>query len=465
MKFLLLTPIEAFSFQVIPDLGLMYIAAALRQAGFTVAIRDFRRRHTDFAALPGILRAEAPDVVGIKCYTHETDRVKRMAAAVKQTLPQAAVIVGGPHASMDPASLLAPDSGIDYVFVGEAERSVVGFARWLGSAQPGAVPDGIPGLAYRGRDGISVTPPEFEPDLDAIPLPAWDMMPPEKYPNEAAGMFVSEFPAAPMMLSRGCPFACTYCGGSRVMGKRIRHRSVENILREIDLLERDHGVKTFTFVDDNFTMDREKALRLFSALADRPRRIAFTFPNGVRASTLDEEMVRLMERAGCQYVALGIESGSDDTLRRMRKSQTVAEVREKVALIRRVSGIKVVGFFILGYPGEKIADVQETIRFAAALPIHHPHFCIFNPIPGTPAYEECLKQGLIGSAGLRPDQQTFDHLPIMLSGLSPRRVRFLHQYAYLRFYLTPWRMWSLLRDIRSPGHLWGILRRAIKLFW
>ena len=266
-----------------------------------------------------------------------------------------------------------------------------------------------------------------------------------------------------MMLSRGCPFNCAYCGAAKIMGERIRYRSPTNVLAEIDLLERDYGIRNFTFVVDNFTANRRQALALFEALAARPRRIAFTFPNGVRPATLVVELLKAMERAGCYSLSLWIESGSDQTLERMRKKQTVASVAQTVELIRSNTSIRITGFFILGYPGETIADVCNTIKFAARLPIHHPDFCVFAQLYGSPVYKELLDQGLILVSGLTHGEMNFDR-PMALPGLPPRKIILLHQYAYLRFYLKPWRIWNLLKEARSPGNFWVIVRRVIKLF-
>jgi anaerobic magnesium-protoporphyrin IX monomethyl ester cyclase len=403
-------------------------------------------------------------IVGIKCYSHEVTRVRRMTEVIRKSHPEARITVGGPHPSVDSAGVLSAMPVVDYAFLGESERSFKEFALWVKQGSGTPLPESIPGIAYRGDSGVEVRDPVFEEDLDKLPMPAWDMLPPDEYPDEAAGIFVPGFPTAPMMLSRGCPFRCSYCGSRYVMGERIRYRTVASILEEINILERDYGVRTFTFVDDNFTCNRERAMELFEALAERPRRIAFTFPNGVRPGTLDAELLRMMERAGCYSLALGIESGSDATLSRMKKRQTTAEIRQAVDLIRGTTSMRVTGFFILGYPGETLEDVRKTIQFATDLPIHHPHFCVFVPIPGTQVYDELRKEGWIPPEGLEPEQLTFDRPSFSLPGLPPKRLILLHQYAYLRFYMNPWRIWNLLKEIRSLGNMWVIMRRTIKLF-
>jgi anaerobic magnesium-protoporphyrin IX monomethyl ester cyclase len=188
------------------------------------------------------------------------------------------------------------------------------------------------------------------------------------------------------------------------------------------------------------------------------------FPNGVRVGSLDEELLRLMERAGCYILALGIESGVDETLSRMKKSQTTAQVRKVVKLIRLTTSIQVTGFFIMGYPGESLSDVKKTIRFAVNLPIHHAHFCLFIPIPGTPIYNELQEKGHIPPEGWESEHLTIDSPSFSLPGLPARKLLHLHQYAYIRFYSKPWRILNLLRLLKRREQLGVILRRFIKLF-
>jgi magnesium-protoporphyrin IX monomethyl ester (oxidative) cyclase len=364
---------------------------------------------------------------------------------------------------MDPAGTLSKMAAVDYVFLGESERSFCAFSLWVKQGAEGPPPDNVQGIAFRQGPGAVIRKPVFEEDLGKLPMAAWDLVNPRDYPDEATGIFVSGFPAPPMMLSRGCPVQCAYCGSRYVMGEKVRYRPATSILEEINFLEQNYGIRNFTFVDDNYTMSRTRALELFEALAKRPKRIAFTFPNGLRPRTLDAELLRAMAKAGCYALALGIESGSDETLKRMRKKQTVSEIRETVELVRRETKIRVTGFFILGYPGETLEDVRNTIRFATELPIHHPHFCVFEPIPGTRVYEELKEQGLIPPEGLEPEQLTFDKPSLALPGLPGRELVRLHQWAYLRFYLKPWRIWNLLTELKSSGHIWVILRRMIKL--
>jgi radical SAM superfamily enzyme YgiQ (UPF0313 family) len=408
MDLLLLTSVDPFSYQIIPDLGLMYLAASVRKAGHSVAILDCRKEGMDYDGLAEYVREARPEVVGIKSYTNEAVRIGRMAESIRRAQPGAVIITGGPLPTLDPRGALSNMEAVDFAFVGEAESSLPLFMDWVKDGRRGAVPEEIHGIAFRNDSGVTARESRLEEDLDKLPPPAWDLMPPDSYADETFGLFVPAFPTAPLLLSRGCPFQCAYCGARYISGNRMRYRSVENVLEDIDFLQREYGTRTFTFADDCFTTDRERAAAFFEALIRRPRKILFTFPNGVRAGSLDEELLKLMERAGCRLLGLGIESGSDQTLARMKKGQTTSLIREKVDLIRGSTSMLITGSFILGYPGETLADVKQTIKFAVDLPIHHAQICIFIPIPGTPVYDELVEQGTIRPEDWDPEQLTID---------------------------------------------------------
>jgi anaerobic magnesium-protoporphyrin IX monomethyl ester cyclase len=464
---LLLTAIDPFSYQIQPDLGLMYVAAAAREAGFTVGIRDCRKERWDEAEMGRRVAALRPRVVGIKSFSNEANRVARMAARVRRELPEAVIIAGGPHPSMDPQDTLKRMTAVDYAFVGEAERSVPPFLAWIKAGGRGAPPEEVPGIAYRtGADGeVMVREPVWEQDLDTLPFPAWDLMPPDSYPDEVIGLFSPAFPAAPISGSRGCPYRCNYCGAAKIAGNRFRYRSVDNLLAEIDLLAGRYGVKSLAFVDNSFTSIRPRAVKFFEALIARPAPMLFTFPNGVRANTLDEQLLPLMEKAGCRLVGLGIESSSAETLARMQKDQTTATVRQTVDLIRRTTSLYITGSFILGYPGETLEDVKRTIAFAIGLPVHHAHFCIFIPLPGSTVFQELAAAGQVRQDEWDPDQLTNDSAACSMPGLPMKDLQRLHHLAYLRFYLTPWRLLSLPRQIKSFSHLRIMLRIVAKVLF
>ena len=174
----------------------------------------------------------------------------------------------------------------------------------------------IENLAFRGENGIRINQLFIEENLDNIPLPDWSLIDPNKYPNSPHGTFTKNLPAAPILLTRGCPFDCDFCGGFSIMGKKIRRRSIANIMEEVELLRGEYGVKELHIEDDNFSLKKDFVIDFCSALLKRGLNISWSCPNGIRLDSLDKEMLYLMEKSGCYSFGVGIESGDDAVLKR-----------------------------------------------------------------------------------------------------------------------------------------------------
>lgn len=439
----------------VPPLGLGYLATALRGAGFSVGILDCtRERLTPAAAVRSVLRS-APRMVGVQAFSYDLPAVRDLAGAVKRADPAIVTVIGGAHPSGSPDTALADVPAADYAFAGEAETGLTLLARRTLRDEPHELA-AIPGLLWREGPVTLRNEPLFAGDLDALGLPAWDLMDPRGYVAAPQGVFLKSPPAAPVSSSRGCPFLCAYCAGRTLTGPRIRTRSIPLVLEEIELLWRRYGVREIHVVDDNFTADRSRVEEFCAGLAARCPGIAFTFPNGVRLDTLDAGLLRLLKSAGCYSLILGIESGSDRVLRLMRKGLTTEQIRRGAALVRD-AGIEVGGFFILGFPGETRAEMEETIRFSRTLGLTAAHFSNFIPLPGTEAHRALQERGELGP--LDWSRLFYADTPYVPPGMTARELKGLQRRAYLGFYLRPAILWGLRRRVRTLSQVRAIARR------
>jgi radical SAM superfamily enzyme YgiQ (UPF0313 family) len=190
--------------------------------------------------------------------------------------------------------------------------------------------------------------------------------------------------------------------------------------------------------------------------------IGLSFPNGVRLSTLDEEILNLLERAGCYSLGLGIESGSPRTLKNMKKAQSVEEIKEKVNLIHRASKIRTTGFFIIGYPTEEKEDILQTIRLSKELPINRAQFTICLPVPGSEMTEQLIKNGKMKDVDFGDISfQNIVHVP---ESMTLKELRKLRLKAYVEFYLRARIIFGLISEIQTLEHVKFIFRRVKKLF-
>ena len=317
----------------------------------------------------------------------------------------------------------------------------------------------MPGLVWRDNGTVRVNPRIFVDDLDGLGLPAWDLIKPQEYPEGPQhGAFFKQFPIAPIMVTRGCPYLCTFCAGGVVSGKKIRRRSIGHVLNELYLLHNDFGIKEFHIIDDNFTMDGAYVKEFLKQLKELDLGMSWAVPNGVRMNTLDDEMLALMKETGLYLVSLGIESGSDEVLRSMKKSITTAEIRECVKRIND-AGIDIAGFFILGFPGETPQTIRQTIRFSLELKLMRANFFTYLPFPGSDSYRELASNGDLKAVDWKRFYfMTAAYVP---KGMKRSQLKALHRRAFASFYLRPHIIIYHIRSIMSFRHFLFLLRRFL----
>ena len=443
---------------VVPSLGLGYLASSLRDAGHRPVVLDGMREQLTEPSFRSFIAGKRFDLVGFQSFTVDLPEVRRLMDATRQAMgPQVPIALGGPHASAVPEHAFGYLEHCDFVFKGEAERGLPQLLEKLGRG--GTDFGDVENLYHRANGGGPVQgPSRFIDELDDIAFPAWELMPPASYPNAPHGLTAQGFPAAPFIVTRGCPYRCTFCDAWSTAGRKLRARSMDNVLAEIEELTDRYGVKDLHLEDDNFSTDRRLVREFCEAVLSRPEPLSWCCPNGIRLDSLDEEILKLMARAGLHSFAVGIESGSPRVLERMRKQLDLRPTLEKLAAAQR-AGIRTTGFFIVGFPGETDEDVKATIDFAVSAPLDHAQFSNFLPLPATeaardlhpelelPPWEEFLTTG--GGAGYSPE------------GLDVGRWQ---RKGFLRFYLRPRVLLRTLVGLRSPSHLKYLLERVMRIF-
>ena len=454
MKILLLNPINR-SYVVMPSLGLGYLASSLTPHGHDVRILNSIKERFTYEAFGDLVGRERFDLIGFQVYSYDLSSVERHIAIIRQRSPGTVTISGGPHPSGDPHGILLYLKGLDLAFQGEAE---VGLPLLLTQLEQGRQEYGsIPGLIWRKSDAIVVNPAYAVQDLDSLPLPFWDLLQPETYPEAPHGAFTLAFPTAPIITSRGCPCRCTFCAGHRISGTKIRRRSIDNVMQELHLLK-DRGILEFHIEDENFTFNRDYVHAFCDRSMSEKLGMSWSLPSGIRIDTLDRDLLLAMARAGCYSLAVGVEFGSDRMLKETRKGLTVAMIRERIKLFSGM-GIKVTGFFLFGVPGETREEMEQTIQLALELPLDRAQFNNFMPLPGSDAWNRLKERGLLA----HPDwDRYFVHDVAHTDGtVSAIELKRLQRSAVLRFYLRPRIILGLLREIRSLRHLYYLLKRLI----
>ena len=457
MKILLVKPYNQ-SDHIQPSLGLGYLATALRKAGQDVHILDCIKDRITIDKFPELLRRYHPDVLGLQCYTFDLPYIGQALRIAKKVNKDIITIVGGPHPTALPEEMMRREgSDLDFLFAGEAE---IGFPKLVQAIEKGDKDlSTIPGLVFRDRDTIKMNPRIVVEDIDSLGYPAWDLIHPQRYPECQHGAFFKQFPIAPIMVTRGCPYPCTFCAGNLVSGKKIRRRSIDSVLSEIIMLKKDFGIKEFHIIDDNFTMDAEYTKDFLRRLKALDLGMSWAVPNGVRMDSLDEEMLRLMKEAGLYLISLGIESGSDDVLRSMKKGITTGKMRSCIKMID-AAGIDMAGFFILGFPGETVRTMNETVKFAAQLPLKRANFFTYLPFPGTESYQKLSDSGELKDVDW--ESFYFTNAAFTPRGLTRKDLKSMHRRAFATFYLRPGIMLYQLKSIKSLRHFSFLAKRFMR---
>lgn len=463
MNALLINPItsERGMYTSTPNLGLGYLAAALRNNGFGVSLFDGMKKGMTQNKLKERLHCKDYDVAGIQTYTCSVKEAQNTLDIIRKVDPDITTITGGAHPSCDPENTLDCVKS-DFAFRGEAE---IGLPALLNQLQGNGKPHfhEIPNLIWKNNGGTVCNPLQPVTDIDAVGLPSWDLIQPEEYPDAPIGGFVQRFPLATISCSRGCIHHCTYCANALIMGRKLRTRSSRSILEEINLLYHKYGVRELQIIDDCFTSSRELAVSVCEGIIKDGLNVSLSFPNGVRVESLDKELVRLLERAGCYSLGLGIESGSQRIVDHMKRGQKLDMIEEKIAMIKSVSRIRLSGFFIIGYPEENERDILDTINLAKRLPLSRAQFTVWMPVPGSEMTERLKREAWLDNLDLsKVALQQINYIP---PALTINKLKRLLRKAYCQFYFRPHICWGLLNEVRSASHLRNITRRVFQSFF
>ena len=489
------------------DVGQAFLARSLQSHGHQVEILDCMRQGMDLSVFSSWLKKSSFDAYGLKVYTHGLSEARAQMRAIKEQVPGAWVMAGGPHASGAGEKVFAHIPEADYAFQGEAEiglpqllsqlevqssisegqRSKVKAQRpetqsskvkgqssktkgqdsgrksqnqpFTLELSPSSLKD-IPGLIYRAEGGVKANAPQFVTDLDGIGLPALELLDIPGYMQENRRLVKTQY--LPVMTSRGCPYPCSYCTASLVSGKKIRRHSINFLMEWIEKYRKDYGAENFAIVDDAFSEDRSYVMEFCEALLKRNLNLRWDCgTNAVRLDTLEPGLLRMMERAGCFYISLGIESGSERILRDMHRKADLAEIREKIKLVKRETKMTVGGFFILGYPRETREDLRQTIKLALDLPLDLAQFWLFSPYPGSEITKKLEQEGRLENLDYSSCHNFAASLPA--NGVPLKTVKNYQRYAYLRFYSQPRILASTVkRNVRSPGDAWRMLEYLLR---
>lgn len=418
-----------------PNIGVAYLCAYLKKHGHQVKVYDdgLNNKHS----LTDSIKEFNPELVGITsfsyCYEYALDCIKKIKSNFN--IP---VVLGGPHVCVAKKDVFN-DSNVDFAIKREGEHSLVELIKAIGENKKDL--HYIDNLIW--RDGSQIIENQDRPfigNLDDLPFPDYSFFEVEKYVS-------SKVRATAIITSRGCPYRCTYCATLLSMGRNFRKRSAENVFAEIKQ-RYEEGYREFDINDDCFSLDIERANKIFDLVIDSGLDVRFQCYNGFRVDKVNLNLLKKMKKAGFYFLAYGCESGNQDVLDNIKKAVTLEQVRNAVVWSKE-AGIDCVVNFIVGHPEETYKQAQDTLKFAKSLNCNYVNFSNLIPYPGTEAYDWIKKQGrfLVNEDTYLKNINTYDDEPVFETKEFTKKQRNKimkqgHDYYYKRILI--WRLGKIV---------------------
>jgi radical SAM superfamily enzyme YgiQ (UPF0313 family) len=429
------------------SLGLAYLASYLRKhLDCRISILDIEVRGLNYEEVKESIKKENADIIGITCLTPTIPHVFKIAEIIKKEInPKSIIVAGGIHPTALPEETIR-NPFIDFVAVGEGESTFYELVKTIKEKRRDF--NKINGLYFKREGKIVATPPrELIADLDEIPFPARDLFDLSLY-YSAPTKKVSSDPAGPILTSRGCAFNCIHCISRKIWKGRVRFRSVQNVIKEMEECINKFGIKQFNIYDDTFTLNRERAMKICDEIIKRRWEIAWV--SFSRVNTISKELAKKMKKAGCKKISFGLESGSQKVLDLMRKQATTEMGRKAVEMVVK-QGILAHASFMFGNVGETEETIKETIKVAKSLPLDNATFFITSPVPGTDLYEISKKVGFITKDTKWTEFAPLTNTsPILVQrNVSKERLVYWQKRAFREFYLRPKYIFHKLKQLKS----------------
>lgn len=377
LKVLLINPPQ-FSIPEFP-LGLLYIATKLRDSGFECKIVDMSFHDLDTENLRSIVKEYSPDIVGITTMTYTYYTVLEISHIIKSVDPRIYIVLGGPHATFLSREILNESQDIDIIVRHEGEITMVELLEGLMNNRN---LKNVKGITFRKNESILDTPNRpFIKNLDELPFPDRSLLPFERYKETVKHCSI--------ITGRGCPYFCKFC--SNVFGKNYRARSVKNVIDEIEIIISEYGFRRISFVDDLFTLNKKRVVRICNEIKER--RLEFEWGCSTRVDTITKDLLKTMKDTGLKAIFVGYESGVQEVLDLMKKGTTINQGVE-VAKWAKELGINLAASFIIGFPGETKQMALSTVNYASELRPNRVLFNFFVPLPGSTIYDEMEDYGI-----------------------------------------------------------------------
>lgn len=437
---------------IAPPLGIAYMAGVLQENNIDVEILDASAEDMDFKDVEKELLKRKPDLVALTALTPTIGRALETAQVVKETLPDSIVVMGGYHPTFNFIETLE-DENVDIVIRGEGEYIMLNLVQALENQS--SLHD-VKGIVFEDKNSKEIVVNPEAPviqDLDELPFPALNLLPMKKY-----RLLDMDTHMTTMITTRGCPMQCSFCSSAAMHGKKIRERSVENIVDEIEYLKTNYDIDTIAFMDDTFTLKKRKVMAICDEILKRNIEIMWGCTS--RVDTLDEKLLKKMKEAGCITIFIGVESADQQQLDNMCKNTTIAKIENAFKIAHKLK-IRTIASVALGMPGDTKEIMNKTVKFVHKLKPNYAIYSLATPYPGTRFYKEAFEKNLIKIKDwskytlITPILETID--------CSLNDMRKIQAKAFMKFYLRPH---YIIRQFLQDGPyllktIFGVIKTAL----
>ncbi len=437
---------------VMPPLGLCYLAASCLEKGLKVEIIDAPAEELDIAGTKERILRKRPAVVGITATTLSIANASKVAESIKSEAADIATVIGGPHISAAAEATLTRYHGFDYGVIGEGEVTAVDLVNTI--KNKGDIKS-VNGIIYRNGGGFCRTAVrEVIKELDTLPMPAWNLLPNYPHSYKPLEIAMSNKLQGSIITSRGCPYDCSYCPKS-VFGRSVRKHTIGMVMEMIREQYHKYNVRDLEIYDDVLILSRDRILELCRQLIAEKLDLAWSCNSTIGA--VDKETLALMKKAGCWKIAFGIESGDPKILKLMNKHLDLDKARE-VLRASKEAGLINRGYFIIGFPTETRESIKKTVDFARRADLDIVQFNSFTPLPGSPVYDTI---GQYGKFEDNWDRMNFVNPVFVPEGFDQKGLEKVIQDSYKKFYLRPKIILSFLKRIKSPASFFNLLKNFV----
>lgn len=443
---------------IFPPLGLAYVAANLEKYDYSVKIIDYE---SSWKKTFADIKKYRPKILGVTCTSPMLNDVFKIAKLAKRI--GAKTIIGGTHVTAIPEEA-AKHKDFDIISFGEAENTILEIVQALNGKMK---LEDVKGIVFKEKGKVIRTPDRpFIDNLDKLPFPAYHLLDMKKYRFYALFDKTKEF--FTMITIRGCPFNCVFCNTQTMYDKLVRFRSPQNVVADVELLNKKYFIKEIYFYDDTFTLDLQRTVEFCDLL--EKKKLDLIWSTETRVDRVNPILLRKMKSAGCYMVGYGFESADQEILNKLKKGTTAIQNVQAVKMTQD-AGMLVRAFLLIGAPGETKNTIKKTVKFSLMKGITYVHFNIVTPYPDTALWHKAISEGILKvneTVDMGAIANVKAYKKLIGTDLDVDTIKKEWIKANRRFYVRPYWLWTMMKNLKGFYHfknvsraLWGFIQGAL----